>query len=132
MKDMSTQVCESDIPSQISVTTKTNPVPFQVKQTSTSPGSSSTSGESVATTSAEPVAADIPQSKRRNSSPKNKAKQNSDRLPKGAKDPVPLHNKFGTLEEMECTTSHSSSRTRSLSPKKNRKGRISPITHKKS
>ena len=70
MKDMSTQVCESDIPSQTSVTTKTNPVPFQVKQTSTSPGSSSTSGKSVATTSAEPVAADIPQSKRRNSSPK--------------------------------------------------------------
>jgi hypothetical protein len=83
-------------------------------------------------TPVESVAADVQkQAKRRNSSPKNKSKQYSDRLPKGAKDPVSVHNKFGALEEMECTTSHSSSRARSLSPK-NHKGRISPIKHKKS
>ena len=132
MKDMSTQVCESDIPSQTSVSTKTNSVPSQKNPTSVSPGSTSTTGKSVAKTPVEPVAADVPQqTKRRNSSPKNKPKQYSDRLPKGAKDPVAVHNKFGALEEMECTTSHSSSRARSLSPK-NHKGRISPIRHKKS
>ena len=130
-KDMSTQVCESDILPQTSVTT-TNSVTSKKNSTSTSPGSTSAPGKSVATGPAEPVAADIQkQAKRRNSSPKNKSKQYSDRLPKGAKDPVAVHNKFGALEEMECTTSHSSSRTRSLSPK-NKKGGISPIRHKKS
>ena len=141
MKDMSTQVCEGDIPSQTSVTTNTASVTKQKSgtqnSTPVSPRSAAkvaapTSGKSVATTSVEPMAADTPkQSKRRNSSPKNKSKQCSDRLPKGSKDPVAMHNKFGPLEEMEYTPSHSSSRARSLSPKKH-KGSISPIRHKKS
>ena len=97
--------------------------------------------ETESSVTAKPAVADAPkpsrrntspdvskQSKRHNSSPKNKPKQHSDRLPKGAKDPVAMHNKFGALEEMECTPSHSSARARSLSPKKH-KGRIS---HKKS
>jgi hypothetical protein len=38
-----------------------------------------------------------------------------------------MHGKYGVLEEMDFTPS----RVRSLSPERN-KGRISPITHKKS
>ena len=61
---------------------------------------------------------------------KDKLKQCSDRVPKGARDPVALRNKFGALEEMGITPSTSPTRVRSLSPKRY-KGKLSPITHSK-
>ena len=146
MKDMSTQVCENDISTQTSVGTavpplckdKANLTPVigsaESRVAPAVPESSVTATPAVAD-AAKPsrrnTSPDVSkQTKRHNSSPKNKPKQHSDRLPKGAKDPVALHNKFGALEDMECTPSHSSARPRSLSPKKH-KGKISLIPHKK-
>ena len=132
MKDCSTQVCESDISPQTSVIT-TATLSVNDKIISSTPASAGPIAEAVTATSKPAATADAPKtSRRRNTSPpKNKPKQNSDRVPKGAKDPVTMHNKYGVLEEMEFTPSHSSSRVRSLSPK-HQKGRISPVTHKKS
>ena len=132
-KDMSTQVCETDIcsqtpvnPNAVFVNTLTAPAKPAAKVPAATPA------KSVATVSVEPVAADATKpARRRNKSPqKSKDKQLSDRVPKGAKDPITIHNKFGAFEEMDFSPSDSSSRTRSLSPKKN-KGKISPIKHKK-
>ena len=137
MKDMSTQVSENDIFSQACVPSTVSSSSKDERKTSASSGSAvrvapAASGRSAAETQAEPVAADVPkQPKRCNTSPKRNPKQNSDRVSKAAKDPVAMYNKFGALEEMEITPSQSSSRARSLSPKKY-KGKISPIKHKKS
>ena len=49
---------------------------------------------------------------------KDKRTQCSDRVPKGARDPVALRNTFGALEEMGITPSTSTTRVRSLSPKR--------------
>ena len=56
------------------------------------------------------------------------APKNSPKEPKGANDPVALHNKFGALEDMDFAPSPSFTGVRSLSPRK-QKGRISPIKH---
>ena len=130
LKDMSTQVCEKDfspqtsVPSTVTMSSKDNNKP----QASTVP---STEDVGVGTTPPVPVTPQTTKSSgRRDTSPR-KNKQNSDRLPKGAKDPVAMHNKYGVLEDMDFTPSHSSSQVRSLSPKRN-KGKISPVRHKKS
>lgn len=92
------------------------------------PVSAESTADVVAATSAELVAADAPKpSRRRNTSDKDFLNQNSE----GAKDAVAVHNKFGALEEMEFTPSHSLSRAQSVSPKNNN-GRIFPVMHKKS
>ena len=61
---------------------------------------------------------------------KGNQKLKSDRVPKGANDPAPLHNKFGALEDIDFAPYPSSTRVRSHSPKK-QKERISPIKHNK-
>ena len=130
MKDMSTQVCEKDFFLQTSVSST---VPISSKDKNESPASTvpSTEAVGVGTTSPVPETVRAPKSSGRRDTTPRKNKQNSDRLPKGAKSPVAMHNKYGVLEEMDFTPSLSSSRVRSLSPKRN-KGRISPISHKKS
>jgi hypothetical protein len=63
---------------------------------------------SVGTTSLVPETAHTPKSSRRRDKPPQKNKQNSDRLPNGAKNPVAMLSNHGVLEKMDFTPSHSS------------------------
>ena len=73
-----------------------------------------------ASTITKSVAANLPTQVERNprSPKKGNQKLKSDRVPKGANDPVALHNKFGALKDMDVALSPSSTRVRSHSPKK--------------
>ncbi|XP_061191616.1 uncharacterized protein LOC133199803 [Saccostrea echinata] len=132
MKDVSTQVSENDILQQILTSKMSTSSNDKAKSVSTPASAAVAAPNPVATTASKSRAAVISKSSgRQNRSPsKNTKKQSSDRLPKAAKDPVALHNKFGVFEEMDVTPCHSSLRIRSESPNKN-KGRISPISHHK-
>ncbi|XP_056009963.1 uncharacterized protein LOC130051670 [Ostrea edulis] len=104
MKNMSTQVCQNDIFPHTSVVTTTVSLSpkdkSKINSTSTSSGSTTevvtaTYAAVVAVTSDKPAAADTTKSSGRcDTSPrKNKSRQYNDLVPKGAKDPVTIHNK---------------------------------------
>ena len=128
-KEMSTQAGESQILSLTSVNiTNTCKSSSMTEKCNTSSRQASVGASGVAapkpaaSTLTKSVAANLPTRVERNPRSPNKGNQKlkSDRMPKGANDPVALHNKFGTLEDMDF---------RSHSPKKTKREAISHKTH---
>ena len=138
-KDSSTQAHESQILSLTSVNKSVKSSSITVtdtRSTLSKPTSAGSSGvaapKPAASTSTKSVAANPSTRVERNtrSPQKGNQKHRRDRVSKGANDQVALHSKFGALEDMDFALSPSSTRVRSLFPKK-QKGRISPIKHTK-
>ena len=130
-KDSSTQTGESQI---LSPTTVNKPANSSIANRSSlsKPTSAGSSGidapKPAASTIKRSVAANFSDRVERNprSPKKRNQKLKSDREPKGANDPVALHNKFGALEDMHFAPSLSSTRVRRYSPKKTKKGGYLP------
>lgn len=63
---------------------------------------------------------------------KSNKKQGRDRASEMAMDPFPLHDKYGVREEIDYAPWPSSTHIQCLSPIRDNRGKISPITHTKS